>query len=80
MSVELLSPAGDFDTAIAAFEYGADAVYCGLSDFSARAFAKNLSREEKELINKLNESPNFNPKPDKKEKNFFARLRQFLEN
>ena len=50
MSVELLSPAGDFDTAIAAFEYGADAVYCGLSDFSARAFAKNLSREELALL------------------------------
>lgn len=40
---ELLSPAGDFDTALAAFEAGADAVYCGLADFSARAFAKNLS-------------------------------------
>ena len=50
MNVELLSPAGDFDTAIAAFEYGADAVYCGLSDFSARAFAKNLSREELALL------------------------------
>lgn len=43
---ELLSPAGDFDTALAAFEAGADAVYCGLSDFSARAFAKNFSFEE----------------------------------
>lgn len=45
-SVELLSPAGDFETAIAAFEAGADAVYCGLADFSARAFARNLSQEE----------------------------------
>ena len=50
MNVELLSPAGDFDTAVAAFAYGADAVYCGLSDFSARAFAKNLSREELSLL------------------------------
>ena len=50
MNVELLSPAGDFDTAVAAFAYGADAVYCGLSDFSARAFAKNLSREELALL------------------------------
>lgn len=41
---------------------------------------KDLTREEKELINKLNGSPNFNPKPDKKEKSFFARLKQFLEN
>ncbi|MCR5414012.1 MAG: U32 family peptidase [Kiritimatiellae bacterium] len=43
MSVELLSPAGDFETALAAFDAGADAVYCGLADFSARAYAKNLS-------------------------------------
>ena len=43
---ELLSPAGDFETALAAFAAGADAVYCGLSDFSARAFAKNLSPDE----------------------------------
>ena len=44
--VELLSPAGDFETALAAFEAGADAVYCGLQDFSARAFAKNFSFED----------------------------------
>ena len=46
MKAELLSPAGDFETALAAFAAGADAVYCGLSEFSARAFAKNLSAEE----------------------------------
>lgn len=43
---ELLSPAGDFDTALAAFDAGADAVYCGLADFSARAFAKNFTPDE----------------------------------
>ena len=46
MSAELLSPAGDFDSALAAFRAGADAVYCSLAEFSARAFAKNLSSEE----------------------------------
>ncbi len=50
MSVELLAPAGDFQTALAAFEAGADAVYCGLADFSARAFATNLSFEELEQL------------------------------
>ncbi|MBR4257470.1 MAG: U32 family peptidase [Kiritimatiellae bacterium] len=51
VSTELLSPAGDFETALAAFDAGADAVYCGLSDFSARAFAKNLSTDElKDLV------------------------------
>ena len=49
-SSELLAPAGDFATALAAFEAGADAVYCGLADFSARAFAKNLCPEELELL------------------------------
>lgn len=43
---ELLAPAGDFETALAAFAAGADAVYCGLADFSARAFAKNFTFEE----------------------------------
>lgn len=41
--IELLAPAGDFETALAAFDAGADAVYCGLSSFSARAFAKNFT-------------------------------------
>ncbi len=43
---ELLAPAGDFATARAAFAAGADAVYCGLKSFSARAFATNFSLEE----------------------------------
>ena len=32
--------------ALSAFAAGADAVYCGLGDFSARAFAKNFSVDE----------------------------------
>lgn len=46
MNAELLAPAGDFKTALAAFEAGADAVYCGLAEFSARAFATNLTFAE----------------------------------
>ncbi len=46
MKTELLSPAGDLDTAYAAFYYGADAVYLGLKNFSARAEAINFSPEE----------------------------------
>ncbi len=46
MKPELLAPAGDFETALAAFAAGADAVYCGLSSFSARAFAQNFGIEE----------------------------------
>lgn len=44
--IELLAPAGDFETALAAFDAGADAVYCGLSEFSARAFARNLTFDD----------------------------------
>ena len=51
MACELLAPAGDFETALAALAAGADAVYCGLSDFSARAFAANFPLERlKDLI------------------------------
>ena len=46
MASELLSPAGDFQTALAAFDAGADAVYCGLHNFSARRFAQNFSFDE----------------------------------
>lgn len=41
--MELLSPAGGFDAALAAFQYGADAVYLGMPRFSARADADNLT-------------------------------------
>lgn len=44
--VELLAPAGAFDTALAAFDAGADAVYLGLDAFSARAQAVNFSPAE----------------------------------
>lgn len=43
---ELLSPAGSFDAALAAFQYGADAVYLGLSRHSARAEAVNFTPEQ----------------------------------
>ena len=44
--MELLSPAGDFDTARVAFAAGADAVYCGMTSFSARADAKNFTPQD----------------------------------
>lgn len=58
--VELLSPAGNFETALAAFEAGADAVYCGLTEFSARAFADNFSSDD--LRNLLRYSRRHNKK------------------
>ena len=45
-SIELLAPAGSFETALSAFESGADAVYLGLDVFSARAQAVNFSAAE----------------------------------
>ncbi|MBE0597958.1 MAG: U32 family peptidase, partial [Desulfuromonadales bacterium] len=41
--LEILAPAGSLEAFFAAMEAGADAVYIGLKDFSARARAKNLS-------------------------------------
>ena len=40
---ELLAPAGSLESFFAAMEKGADAVYAGLRDFSARARAKNFT-------------------------------------
>lgn len=49
---ELLSPAGDFPSLIAAVEAGADAVYFGLRDFNMRDSAKNfLISDLKEIGN-----------------------------
>ncbi|MBR2137397.1 MAG: U32 family peptidase [Alphaproteobacteria bacterium] len=42
---ELLAPAGDIEAGYAALYYGADAVYLGLSKFSARATAINFDEE-----------------------------------
>lgn len=44
--IEILAPAGDYDTLKAAVCAGADAVYAGGERFGARAYAKNFSREE----------------------------------
>jgi len=47
---ELLSPAGSLEAFFAAMEKGADAVYAGLHDFSARAKAKNFSLAQMERM------------------------------
>lgn len=43
--LELLSPVGDFECLKAAVQNGADSVYFGASNFSARAFANNFDYE-----------------------------------
>ena len=43
---ELLAPCGEYNSAIAAFSAGADAIYLGADAFSARAYAKNLSTDQ----------------------------------
>lgn len=45
-NIELLAPVGSFDSLKAAVQNGADAVYLGGKDFSARASANNFDREE----------------------------------
>ena len=44
--MELLAPAGSFDAAVAAVQAGADAIYIGGKNFSARRGAKNFTDEE----------------------------------
>ena len=47
---ELLAPAGSLESFFAAMEKGADAVYAGLQDFSARARARNFSLHQMERM------------------------------
>ena len=44
--VEVLSPAGSYESFIAACQNGADAVYMGIDKFNARQMAKNFGIEE----------------------------------
>ena len=46
MKVELLAPAGSWESMMAAYRAGADAVYIGGTKFGARAFADNLDTEK----------------------------------
>lgn len=46
MKVELLAPAGSYESMVAAYQAGADAVYIGGTRFGARAFADNLDTEK----------------------------------
>ena len=39
---------------------------------------KNLSRDEKEILEKLGKSENFKPKPTSKDKSFFDRMREYF--
>lgn len=44
--IELLAPAGNMASALAAFDAGADAVYCGLKQFNARERSENFTVHE----------------------------------
>ncbi len=48
--LELLAPAGSLESFFAAVENGADAIFCGLEQFSARVKAKNFSLQDLERI------------------------------
>ena len=48
-------PAGGFDQAVAAIDGGADALYLGFSDFSARRQARNFGRDEYRRLRLLSE-------------------------
>ena len=50
---ELLAPGGSFISASYAFEAGADGVYLGLKEFSARKSAANFSLEQLRRIRQL---------------------------
>ena len=47
---ELLAPAGSFEKAKVAFEYGADAIYCGTSKLSLRTRVEIDDNELERII------------------------------
>ena len=51
--MELLSPAGNIEKLYYAYEYGADAAYIGIKNFSLRAKADNFSADEYEAIRRV---------------------------
>ena len=51
--MELLAPAGNIEKLKYAYEYGADAAYIGIRNFSLRAKADNFSENEHEEIAKI---------------------------
>ena len=53
MTPEILAPAGDADSFLAALAAGADAVYCGLKNFSARMEADNFGLAELASLTEL---------------------------
>jgi len=40
---------------------------------------KTLSKEERKIVEKFNESPNFKPNPDKNDRSFFERMRSYFD-
>ncbi|MEA3435227.1 MAG: peptidase U32 family protein, partial [Thermodesulfobacteriota bacterium] len=50
---EILAPAGNRASFLAALAAGADSIYCGMKHFSARMEAKNFSLEELDCLTKL---------------------------
>lgn len=50
---EILAPAGDTDSFLAAIAAGADAIYCGLKNFSARMEADNFSLSQLKALTSL---------------------------
>jgi len=50
---EILAPGGSFEKGVYAFEGGADAVYIGLENFSARHFSANFGFSELEKLKKI---------------------------
>ncbi len=55
MPIELLSPAGNIEKLKVAVDYGADACYMGLKDFSLRANAGNFGEKEIEEVKRIKE-------------------------
>ena len=55
MAIELLAPAGNREKLLTAFNFGADAAYMGMTNYSLRKNAGNFTAEELEDVRKIKE-------------------------
>jgi U32 family peptidase len=62
MKIELMAPAGDFSTLLAACKAGADAIYFGIQNFSMRSGKKNFRISDLQRVRKICDSYPRKPK------------------
>ena len=56
----------------------------GIDDLAIKEYGKEdylcqITKDEKDLLEKLRQSPNFHPKPDSSDKGFFSKMKEYFQ-